>query len=216
MIQLRENSVFDNGGRRMCFVHPDDPGKCIKTLNASGNPVARRQKAPWYKRLRPLYFFDDNARELASFRTLERKGAEEVWNHFPVCYGMMETSCGSGIVTDLIRDVNGAVSKSLREYVKTFGKTPELSAALDRFFNLLVRERVITRDLLDHNLVVQQNSTETVSVYMVDGFGSSEMVPLSSWIPAFGKRKILRKIERFRRRYGLGRPSGGESPARRS
>lgn len=201
MIELNDELIFAEGGRRFCFVHPDDPDKCIKTLSANGDPVKRRKEAQWYKRLRPLSKFDDNLRELESFRVLEQH-PDSIWEHFPRCYGIESTSRGAGIVTDLIRDADGAVSKTVRQYVKAFGKTAELLSALDLFFALLQRERVITRDILDHNLVVQVDA-DGLRVVMIDGFGSSEVLPFSRWFTTVGRKKVARKISRCRARYGF-------------
>lgn len=201
MIQLTDDLIFAEGGRRYCFVHPDDSNKCIKTLSPNGDPRKRKNEAVWYKKLRPLSVFDDNKRELKSFRELEKKG-EIVWNHFPRCYGIQPTSRGDGMVTDLIRDADGNVSKTVRQYVKAIGKTPELLDALDEFFNLFRLQLIITRDVLDHNLVVQAG-IGGLTVYMIDGFGSSEVIPLSLWIKWVGRRKVLRKLNRFQTRYQL-------------
>jgi len=201
MIKLTDDLIFAEGGRRYCFVHPDDSGKCIKTLSPNGDPVKRRKEAVWYKKLRPLSMFDDNKRELKSFQELEKKG-EAVWSHFPRYYGIQPTSRGDGIVTDLIRDKNGTVSKTVRQYVKACGKTPELLVALEKFHDLFRDYLIVTRDILDHNLVVQVG-TEKLTIYMIDGFGSSEMIPFSRWIKPVAKRKVTRKTERFKRRYGI-------------
>jgi len=201
MIKLTDNLIFAEGGRRYCFVHPDDPNKCIKTLSPNGDPQKRRKEAPWYKKIRPLSMFDDNKRELKSFYGLEKKGGA-VWEHFPRCYGILPTNCGDGIVTDLIRDKDGNISKTVRQYVKANGKTPELLGALEVFFNLFRTHLIVTRDILDHNLVVKIVD-ENLTIYMIDGFGSSEVIPFLLWFSLVAKRKVNRKIERFKNRYGL-------------
>jgi hypothetical protein len=199
MIELSEDLIFAEGGRRFCFVHPDDAGKCIKILNARGNPQKRKKESVWYKRFRPLSWFDDNKRELISFQDLEKKG-DSVWDHFPRYYGIHQTNRGDGIITDLIRDTDRAVSKTVRQYIKAFGKTPELLAALDEFYALFRDRLIVTRDILDHNLVVQVND-EKLTIYMIDGFGTSEMIPFSSWFKSVATRKVNRKIQRFKIRY---------------
>lgn len=201
MIRLTDELIFAEGGRRYCFVYPDDSDKCVKTLSPNGDPRKRKKESIWYKKLRPLSMFDDNARELKSFQDLAKKG-EAVWDHFPRCYGIQPTNRGDGMVTDLIRDADGQISKTVRQYVKAFGKTPQLLAALELFFDLFREHLIITRDVLDHNLVVQVRG-EKCTIYMIDGFGSSEMVPFSQWNRQLGRKKVERKIDRFRNRYGL-------------
>ena len=197
MIYLNDNLLFAEGGRRFCFVHPEDPSKCIKTLSPNGDPRKRKKEAVWYKKLRPLSMFDDNLRELKSFRDLERHG-EAVWDHFPRCYGIQQTDRGPGIVTDLIRDAEGQISRTVRQYVKAEGKTPELLEALSEFLEFLKEHRVVTRDILDHNLVVAQRS-DKLTIYLIDGFGSSDFLPL----PKKLSKKIERKSKRFAKRYGF-------------
>ncbi|MCK4564671.1 MAG: hypothetical protein KAU94_08350 [Verrucomicrobia bacterium] len=200
-IHLSDDLIFAEGGRRYCFVHPDDPNKCVKTLNPNGDPRKRKKEAVWYKKLRPVSMFDDNKRELKSFEELAKKG-EAVWNHFPHCYGIQSTNRGDGIVTDLIRDADGLVSKTVRQYVAANGKTTELLGALEAFFNLFRKHLIITRDVLDHNLVVQAGD-EKLTIYMIDGFGSSEVLPFSRWLESVGEKKVARKIARFSARYNL-------------
>ncbi len=201
MIELNDSLIFAEGGRRVCFVHPDDPGRCVKTLSENGDPLRRRNSAVWYKRLRPLSMFDDNLRELESFRELDAKGGA-VWQHFPRCYGIQPTSRGDGIVCDLIRDDGGTVSRSLRQFVAAEGKTRELHRALADFFAFLRDRTVLTRDILDHNLLVQR-AGGSLRVVMIDGFGSSELIPVSKLFPMVGKRKVERKVTRFKQRYGF-------------
>jgi hypothetical protein len=199
LTELSDELIFAYGGRRICFIHPADSSRCIKTFGINGDPHKRRQEAVWYKKIRPLYYFDDNRREWVSFQQL-MKYAAEVWNYFPRCYGLELTDRGLGIVTDLIRDNDGQISKMLADYAAEYGKSLELLAALEEFYELLRRHTIITRDILDHNLVVQ-NRSDGLRIVMIDGFGSSEIFPLSSWFPLLGKKKVERKIERFKLRY---------------
>jgi len=199
MIHLTDELMFAEGGRRFCFVHPDDPSKCVKTLSPNGDPHMRKKTAVWYKKFRPMAMFDDNQRELKSFRQLQSCG-ERVWEHFPRCYGIQATNRGEGIVTDLIHDADGTISKTVRQYVKAYGKTDALLDALESFFSALLELRVITRDVLDHNLVVRVNENG-LTIFMIDGFGSSDFFNLSRWIPCLATRKIRRKEQRFRSRY---------------
>lgn len=199
LTELNDELIFAYGGRRICFVHPADSARCIKTFGVNGDPHKRREEAVWYKKIRPLYYFDDNRREWVSFQKL-MKYDSEIWDHFPRCYGMEPTNYGIGIVTDLIRDHDGRISTMLADYAAEHGKSPALLAALDEFYDLLRCHTIITRDILDHNLVVQRRA-EGLRIVMIDGFGSSEIFPFSSWLSVLGKKKVERKIERFKSRY---------------
>lgn len=198
-LELKDDLIFAYGGRRICYVHPQDSSRCVKVFGVNGDPIKRRKEAVWYKKLRPLYYFDDNKREWASFKQL-MKHKEEIWQCFPRCYGLKSTSKGVGIVTDLIRDDDGKVSAMLADYALEHGRPRELMAALEKFYEILRHNVVITRDILDHNLVVKKTNNQ-LRIVMIDGFGSSEVIPLSSWFKRIGRKKVERKIERFRLRY---------------
>jgi hypothetical protein len=202
MLHLTDELKFAQGGRRICYVHSTDTHRCIKVLRPRGQPLRRRQKSAWYKRLRPLSSFDDNLRELAAFEKMKRYD-DSIWEHFPRCYGMEQSNLGDGIVTDLIRDEDSdEISQTFREYLKAKGSSPELMNALDAFFNKLIEQQAVTRDILDHNLVVKVESAG-LRIMLIDGFGSSDF--LSSKVTALfsSRRKVLRKIQRFRVRYSI-------------
>jgi len=42
---------------------------------------------------------------------------------------------------------------------------------------------------------------EKISIYMIDGFGSSEVLPFSQWLESIGRKKVVRKLVRFSTRY---------------
>ena len=59
MIDLDDIKPFANGGNRMCFVHPDNPGRCLKVVHP-GLPSKIKNNKSWYKRFRSVESFDDN------------------------------------------------------------------------------------------------------------------------------------------------------------
>jgi hypothetical protein len=73
---------------------------------------------------------------------------------------------------------------------------------LESFYDLFRDYLIVTRDILDHNLVVQVGAKD-LTTYMIDGFGSSEVIPLSRWSRSLAQKKVNRKIKRFIVRYDL-------------
>ena len=61
MINLDGIKPFAEGGNRMCFVHPDNPGRCLKVVHP-GLPSKIKNSKSWYKRFRSIESFDDNLR----------------------------------------------------------------------------------------------------------------------------------------------------------
>ena len=62
MIKLNDLIPFAKGGNRMCFIHPDNPNRCLKVTHPGILTKIRKSK-PWYKQLRSIESFDDNLRE---------------------------------------------------------------------------------------------------------------------------------------------------------
>ena len=65
MINLEGITPFAEGGNRKCFVHPDNPNRCLKIVHAGLLEKIIKNK-PWYKKLRSKDSFDDNLREKKS------------------------------------------------------------------------------------------------------------------------------------------------------
>ena len=62
MIDLDGITPFAEGGNRKCFIHPDDPDRCLKVIHKGLLKKIKKNK-PWYKKFRSLESFDDNLRE---------------------------------------------------------------------------------------------------------------------------------------------------------
>ena len=62
MINLNGITPFAEGGNRMCYVHPDNPNRCLKVIHPGLLEKIKENKS-WYKRFRSLESFDDNLRE---------------------------------------------------------------------------------------------------------------------------------------------------------
>ncbi len=198
MIILKDMAWFDQGANRVCYRHPDDPAKMLKVVKPWKRARMKRMEAPWYKRLRPASCFDDNVQEFRAFRYLEANPSAALY--FPRCYGMIPTDLGEALCVEYIGsgEPDGG-SLSLEAYLKRFGFTDEIRAALDDLATFLYRNLIVTRDLRGFNIMVRRRE-QGVSLVIVDGLGNPEFIPISNVFPFFGKTKIRRKLMRFRDR----------------
>lgn len=197
-IDLLPEQAFARGGNRLCFVDPRDMARCIKVQLPDRSPTYKRSKASFLKRLRPLGYYDDNLRELSTYQRLESFLGEDDWLHLPKCYGMVETSLGAGIVTDLVRDFDGSISGCLKTKLRESGNDPEFRSAVKQFEAFLIQTGFPTRDLLLHNLVAQNlDAAGNFKIVVIDGFGSADILPFVYWSKVLARRKVIRKIERF-------------------
>ncbi len=51
MIDLNSVNAFAEGGNRRCFIHPQNPNRCLKVVHAGLLEKIIKNK-PWYKKLR--------------------------------------------------------------------------------------------------------------------------------------------------------------------
>jgi hypothetical protein len=195
-IQLNEQLLIANGGRRKIYQHPDDNNKCVKIAIPHDLQV-RKRISKWYKKLKPIFCFDENETDRKAYDLLKKK-PDVIYRHIPRFYGKVKTNLGEGIVTQLIRSADGEVAVQLKDYIKENGVSEVLEQRLAELIEFTEENVVITRQLKLFNLCVQKGPTgEIQRIYIIDGFGNSDFLPFSNWSTALGKRKIKRKNQRF-------------------
>ena len=179
MITLSPDTMIGKGLHRECFVHPEDNNRCIKVVT-NGNQ-------------------QETEREQGYYQLLEKKGIS--WDKLPRVYGNIDTNMGPGAVFELIRDPDGQVSKSLEQYLadKDYVEKHrnQLLGALDELKEYLLKYNIITMPIKPKNILYQQQNDAPGILYIIDNIGNANLIPIDSYIPFFGNRKILRRWNRF-------------------
>lgn len=183
---------FGVGGRRLCFVHPEDETKCIKVLRSDDERVIRSQKSLIPVKWRRIY--DNNAHEQKELARIYSQAGAAMAAHFPMVHGEVDTTLGKGLVLDLMRDEDGAIARDVRVLLQAGFPLDELRSVFNQFGNFLLQYRILTRNLLDHNLVVTMGKQGPKRMYMIDGMGDPAWVPIARWIPMLGRRKIEKRL----------------------
>lgn len=214
---LSQEKPFARGGNRLCFLHPSNPLQCIKVRRPDFSLEDLRRSKRFPKNLRPLSAFDDNLEEYRVIcKLLEEKG-EGVFAHIYRCYGFIDTDLGPGLVTELIRDADGLISISLKEYIWLEGLNKSCREALNTLTQFWLDHLIPSRDLLTHNVVVQLDERKNVKrLVVIDGLGSSFVIPDNLLPIGYRRKRLLRRIERFEERIDmfLDRCQQGIKPSR--
>ena len=193
MIDLDGLTPFAEGGNRKCFIHPDDPDRCLKVIHPGLLKKIRKNK-PWYKKLRSLESFDDNLREEEAYNQKALKSDDpNTWKHLAQWYGITETSIGQASETELIRN-NDQIAETLESYLFANGLTDEIKNSIEKFHQWLRNYLVLTKNLIPHNLVLKKENDEMV-IKIIDGLGSQAFIPLPNYFNFFAKRYVERRIE---------------------
>ncbi|NPU91497.1 MAG: hypothetical protein HPY82_06250 [Gammaproteobacteria bacterium] len=193
-LQLTTLEPFARGGNRLCFVHPDYPDRVIKVRRPDFSLEERRRRKGFPKNLRPLSSFDDNAEENRTMFALDRQLGAPLYQHVSRCFGFEDSDMGKGLVSELIRDASGKISHTLKQYIWDNGYDDNARAAVEEFCACWETLGVPSRDLLLHNLVAQRDGGgKIVRLVVIDGLGSSSLIPPQFWPHSLLTGKARRK-----------------------
>tara|TARA_Y100000768_G_C23953493_1_gene671493 strand:- start:1098 stop:1733 length:636 start_codon:yes stop_codon:yes gene_type:complete len=193
MIDLNGVTPFAEGGNRRCFVHPNNPNRCLKVIHSGLLETIIKNK-PWYKKLRSSESFDDNLRERDAYNQKAlRNDNSETWKHLAKWYGMVETTIGAASETELIKNEN-LVAETLESYLFANGLTDEIKLSIEQFHDWLRKNLILTKNLIPHNLVLKRVNNDII-IKIVDGLGSQAFIPLPDYSNFFAKRYVERRIE---------------------
>lgn len=195
-IQLSKLEPFSKGGNRLCFVSPEDSNVCLKVHQVDRTPLLRRQQKSFPAKLRPLAFFDENQQEYASLKRHFDGFPASICSHLPKTFGIVDTDLGPAHAMELIRDVDGLISLTLELYVWNNGIDERITQALEDFKTDWLIAPPRSRDILPHNLVVQQ-SAEAANIIIIDGYGRK---PKSSLLGVASKQKTQERFDKLDQR----------------
>jgi len=193
MINLDGVRPFAEGGNRVCYIHPDNKNLCLK-ISKQEVVKKMRSNAPWYKKLRSEQSFDDNFREERAYQQRAiKENPQKIWRHLAKWHEFVETSKGLASCTELITN-NDKVALNLEEYLFSKGRTSEINIALKEFEMFLKETKLLTKNIIPHNLAVKENDSG-LTLKIIDGLGCMSFIPLPEISDAFAKRYIKRRIE---------------------
>ena len=193
MINLEGVKPFAEGGNRVCYVHPDNKNLCLK-ITKPEVVKKMRSNAPWYKKLRSEKSFDDNFREERAYQQRAvKENPQKIWRHLARWHEFVETSKGLASCTELITN-NDKVALNLEEYLFSKGRTSEINIALKEFEMFLKETKLLTKNIIPHNLAVKENDSG-LTLKIIDGLGCMSFIPLPEISDAFAKIYIKRRIE---------------------
>jgi hypothetical protein len=189
-LRLSDRAPFATGGRRLCFVHPREPSKCVKVLRRDEGRFVKTGRTLVPAALRREY--DNNEDERRALAALWRRLGEREYRHLPRCYGYEATDLGRGLVLDLVRDADGRISRSVREALSEGATLEELRPAYEEMASRFIGRGVATRAILEHNLAAQRHADGRFFLVLIDGFGDPAWIPMRSLVPAL-RRATARK-----------------------
>ena len=169
--------VIGKGAERTCYQNPNDASRCIKVSYKDNSKQAKKE----------IKYFNYLLSKKASF------------SYIPKVYSTIDNDVYLGIEQEVILNKNGSVSNTLPDYIRDNKASLNISSLKVKILELkdnLIDNNIIPSDLVATNLLVRETGDD-IKIYLIDGFGSTELIPLVNFFPTLGRRKINRKFDYF-------------------
>jgi len=192
-LKLRDQKPINNGEDRLVFIHPEDPNFVVKVIRPEVIDKRFGSGTKWYKRRRRYGRFISYVRETQEYIAASL-AHEKPPVFLPKIVGFVETDYGLGFINSAARRQSGEIAPNLRMLIKSGEFDIEARQNLHRFRNQILASPIVIADLHARNLVYAWNEKEGNHFILIDGFGSSTLIPLKQ-ISVWANRRS--KIKRF-------------------
>ena len=177
MIKLEKSNFIAQGTNRACYIHPTDSNKCIK-VTISNDSSESNKEIKYYKYLQ---------NRSISFENIAKY------------YGVAKTDLGDGGVFDLVRDLDGDISKTLSYYLQKDELTKEILNPLPLLKELrkyTLDEGIVVKDLNTKNILYQKTD-KGAKLVLIDGVVNNDFLFYSNYSNYLANKKINRLWDNF-------------------
>lgn len=199
-IELNKSDYIGKGNCRHVFLYPGDSSKCIKVAFKETLIYRRSQEKNFFKKiLKPfLFLYNENYIDIKLYKKLKNKNPI-IWDYIPKFYGSVKTNLGDGIVVEYLADENNCVLPTVCEWIKTYGYSEELKKAIDDVWKVIIDNLIMVRCPHADNFLVKKMSSGGLKLFLVDGIGNGNLIPINEWIAPIGRKKLIKKFDRFKK-----------------
>lgn len=201
-LKLESLAPIAKGGLRWVYEHPENPAVLVKVMQPE--VVAGRYGAGglWWRRNRrhgAYILFVREIREYIAAYASHGRSLPFVQH----IRGLVETDLGLGLVLDAARDSEGNLAPTLAKVIACGGFDPQAEAAFEEFLRDMLECDVVLADLHERNLVYATGPDGVLRFVMIDGLGSSTLIPFKSFSRWLNRRSKAKRIERLRKRVKI-------------
>lgn len=193
VLDLSASTPVAQGSERRVYLHPYNQHLLVKVLYRT-NAQGKKKHDKWHAQFMRdgVYrgFFSEFSECVAAATRLQGKDRP-----LPIARiaGVAATSLGMGLLVEKIVGDDGAIAPNLKEVVEEQGFTAELRQLLDEFFMSLAKAHIIYNDVGLSNIAFGRNASGRKGLYLIDGFGSRQLVPVYAWSKFLNRLRLARK-----------------------
>ena len=180
LVDLTNAKLIGKGTHKKCFVHPQDPSRCVKVAY---NDLGKR----------------DLNREVFYLKTRYRR--KHVATILPRFYGEVQTNFGRGYMVDYLQNADGTPCLSLKDWLENPHANPQLDPLIDQAMQTLKRkireEQVLCLAIYPENILFLKNNEGNYQPFLVNDLGNAAQIPLAYWIERVRLHSIDKRWQEF-------------------
>ncbi|MBO8415096.1 MAG: hypothetical protein IAB19_01785 [Proteobacteria bacterium] len=177
---LQGLKIIGQGNERICLLDPHEPEVVYKLSLKKRSRQSRR--------------------EIVYFELLKRR--QVPFTHIPEYYGAFKAGDYIGLIQEHLGNNAQYLMNSLEDELRGRGQCgiseEQLQSAFEELKAYLLEYNVLPSDLLVHNVLVKKKRSDgSLSLYIIDGFGSHNFIPLNNYSRTLGRRTILHQCRKL-------------------
>jgi len=204
-LQLQATQPLYRGYQRLVFQHPDQPDLLIKVVRSDYAEAKFGAGSPFHNRHRRCRHYHVFLRELQEYLVACARSSDCL-PFLQEIVGLVHTDLGLGMVVRKVCGPDGKPAPSLSRLAGQGALDAARMQLLDRCLEALLASAVVVDDLNPGNIVLGTEPSGAERFVLIDGLGSSTLIPLKALVPWANHRSKRRRIARLRAQIGAEAP----------
>lgn len=196
---LKDSKPLAQGHSRLVFQHPHNPDWLVKVIRPDVIEDRWGSGTAWYKKRRRFGRYISYVRECQEY-IVGCLATGVSAGSFQKVIGFADTDLGLGLVVAAVRGPDGALAPTLADIIRAGRFTGGVQARLEIFQRELLASEVTVSDLNLGNLVYSGGYNKEGDFVLIDGLGTSTLIPFKTLSTAFNRRSKLGRIRRLHQR----------------
>jgi len=190
-----------DGLQRLVFAYPGRPELLIKVLRRDYIDSRFGPRASFRSRHRRCGHYTLFQRELREYLVAWARSAACL-AHLQEIVGLQPTDLGLGLVVRKVCGHDGQPAPTLSDLLRQGSLDGSRMELLERFLDALLESEIVINNLSPSNILLAADPAGAERFVLIDGFGSSTLIPVKEWFRTLNRQSKRRYLRRLRARIG--------------